>query len=147
MHTVEHLRTNYGYNPETGLFYRKARPQRVCGTLRKDGYVVINWNYKLHLAHRMAWLYVYGEWPTQEIDHIDLNRNNNRISNLRDVPRWVNHLNCGRQSNNTSGYIGIDRFENRWRARCCEEHLGLFATLEEAVTAYNHKRNQYMNGR
>lgn len=146
MHTVENLRANYIYNPETGLFVRKARPWRTCGTVRKDGYVVINWNYKLHLAHRMAWLYVYGEWPTQEIDHIDRNPTNNAISNLRDVPRWFNKLNVDPQSNNTSGYIGIDRFEGRWRARCCEEHLGLFATLEEAVQAYSLRRNELMYG-
>jgi hypothetical protein len=113
--------------------------------VRKDGYVVINWNYKLHLAHRMAWLYVYGEWPTKHIDHIDRNPTNNAISNLRDVPRWVNKLNVDPQSNNTSGHPGVDLLDGRWRVRCCDVHVGCFATFAEAVTAYNTRKTELMS--
>ncbi|MDD0156969.1 HNH endonuclease signature motif containing protein, partial [Shigella flexneri] len=67
---------------------------KVAGTI-SYGYNAINIDGVRYFAHRLAWLYVYGEWPKQEIDHIDRNRRNNAISNLRDVSRVVNALNVG----------------------------------------------------
>lgn len=87
MLTVERLRELLDYDPETGVFRwkeprRKCRVGEVAGSLRKDGYVKIQVDGRFYQAHRLAWLCVYGVWPSA-IDHIDGNRANNAIANLR----------------------------------------------------------------
>lgn len=79
------------YNPDTGLFrWKQVRggPQSFewrPGTPKGDGYYLIRVNNRLYRAHRLAWFYMYGDWPVKQIDHIDGNRGNNKIKNLRDV--------------------------------------------------------------
>jgi hypothetical protein len=80
----------------------------------------------------------YDRWPEGEIDHINGNRQDNRIENLRDVPRSLNQRNSKLQNNNRSGVSGVFWRANRWEARIYlvsgqRKHLGRFKTFEEAV--------------
>lgn len=105
--TAAWLRERYKYDPETGVFINLARPGKPIGALTDRGYVSIAIAGRGYRAHRLAWLYMTGEWPTHQIDHIDGNRANNSFSNLRDVPGYANKQNTKKQSNNTSGYTGV----------------------------------------
>jgi hypothetical protein len=145
--TAERLRELLNYDPETGVFTWRvsrratARPGSVAGTITPKGYrnIWIGGNYR---AHRLAWLYVHGKWPDHEIDHIDGNRANNAIANLRDVTRSVNHenLRCAR-SDNAHGLLGVSPSKGkRWKTSITVngkwQHLGTFKTPEEAHAAY-----------
>lgn len=94
------------------------------------------------MAHRLAWLYVYGEWPDAEIDHINGNTGDNRISNLRPATRAQNGANRGRQTNNASGVKGVcwHAQSGKWRAMIRisgkSRHLGLFNDIGAAAAAY-----------
>lgn len=138
------VRALFDYNPKTGeLIWRRARPHvkagTVAGTLNK-GYIQIGFCGELFRAHRLIWLYHYGKWPTQEIDHMNGIKTDNRIENLRDVSHHVNTIN--RKSFAKSGHLGVSLCPgNRWRARIVDgygtrHHLGYFNTREEAVEAF-----------
>lgn len=88
------------YDPDTGVFTWKVSPNKripigsVAGSYCSNGYhIQIKINKKTYLAHRLAWLYMYGHWPTNIIDHIDNNGRNNKLSNLRDTTFVVNSHN------------------------------------------------------
>ena len=87
------------YNPLTGVFRWKSQPSNrvrkgsVAGSTRPDGYVIIRIQGKDYLAHRLAYYYITGAWPTDEIDHIDNNPNNNTWANLREATRSENNRN------------------------------------------------------
>lgn len=147
--TAAFLRELFHYDPETGVFTRLvtrpgkgARVGDVAGTLKPSGYLTIWICGANHMAHRLAWLYVHGKWPDHEIDHIDGNRANNAIANLRDVTRSVNHENLRRaRSDNAHGFLGVSPFKGKWwKARITVngkwQHLGTFRTPEEAHAAY-----------
>jgi len=116
MLTQEVLSILLRYDPETGVFTRRiATGSRspvgvIVGCVNEaNGYVVVGILGELQYAHRLAWLYVYGEWPSQQIDHINGVRDDNRIANLRDVS---NALNCQNKrealsSNKSSGLLGV----------------------------------------
>lgn len=147
------------YHPDTGEFlwrerglehFRALQFQRIwnakfsnrpAGCWRKDGYRVIRLHDRLYLAHRLAWVLYYGEWPDQFIDHIDGNPSNNAISNLRVVDRTGNNINSAIKSNNTSGRTGVwwSKSNRRWiadiRFRGQKKHLGSFVNLEDAALA------------
>jgi hypothetical protein len=94
-----------------------------------------------HQAHRIAWLLHYGVDPHPlEIDHIDGNRQNNKIANLRTVTRQQNQFNRRKNKNNTSGYKGVYRYKDRWRAGLRINNrihwLGIFSTPELAAQAW-----------
>jgi hypothetical protein len=96
---------------------------------------------QIYRAHRLAWFYVYGEWPKEHIDHIDGCGTNNRIDNLRDVTNQKNHTNTKVAKNNTSGVKGVCWYKpySKWRARINvygnEISLGYHETLEAAAAA------------
>lgn len=112
----------------------------------KNGYVIIRINGRGYRAHRLAWLYVYGQWPTLMIDHINGKRSDNRIENLRDVQAYVNVENQRRaQATNILGVLGVSRHFNKYRAKISIDgvcrHIGCFNTEKEAHEAYlAHKR-------
>lgn len=113
--TAERLRAVLRYEPETGNFIwlesgrgRYKRTGTVAGTLSRWGYTVIGVDGTQYLAHRMVWLCIHGEWPGQEIDHINGVKTDNRIANLRDVSRSVNQENIRTaRSDSKSGMLGV----------------------------------------
>ena len=151
--TAERLREVIHYDPETGIFTRKVRlAQRHQVGDRADmvvtggglkGYYRVGLFSKRYLAHRLAWLYVYGEWPEHEIDHINGNPGDNRIANLRDVEGAVNLQNMRKpRKTNVSGYLGVYKHaqNNTWVARIQKDkrtiHIGCFTDPAEAHQAY-----------
>ena len=144
--TQERLKELLHYNPETGVFTCLVRRARldvgsVVGSRHNRGYVQLQLDGKKYLAHRLAWLYTHGQWPQLEIDHIDRNRANNRIANLRDVSSTTNNFNTCTPRNNTSGVKGVRWFApaRRWQARIGlngrEICLGYFRHFEDAAAA------------
>lgn len=149
--TQERLKQLLSYNPETGQFIRLTKSAigvkigDVAGTKRRhDCYIFISLDSKLYKAHRLAWLYVYGKWPDMELDHIDGNKKNNSILNLRDVDRKTNSTNerVARKSNLSSGLLGVtwDKVNKKWVSQIMvngkNKKIGRFATKEQAHLAY-----------
>ena len=137
------------YNESTGdLMWKNRMSPRVpagaiAGCITKDGYRSTKIDQYWIYTHRVIWIYVYGSLPPEYIDHIDGDRLNNKLSNLRAVTNEQNQHNqrpTGRKSE--SGILGvtINRKENRWqssiRASGVLCYLGLFETIEEAQKAY-----------
>jgi hypothetical protein len=151
--TAEEVRALLDYDRETGDFrWLKANSGRVrvgdvAGNQQQTGYLVIGVNYRLYLAHRLAWLWVTGEWPKGQIDHKDGDRGNNAIDNLREVSRSENQQNRRKEATRSgrptsSRFLGVYRHTTtgRWMAYIShngkQKNLGLFATQEEAYAAY-----------
>ncbi len=148
----EYLKRIVNYNRETGDFSwksSKAGRNKIPGWSDKDGYLHIRIDYKLWRAHRLAWLYEYGDMPNGKIDHIDRDPGNNSISNLRVVNASQNAVNCKIRSDNKSGYKGVSKRKglNRWVARTyyngVDIHIGYFDTPEEASEAYQAKLKEF----
>ena len=103
------------------------------------GYICIRVDNVLYTAHRLAWLYAYGRWPTHQLDHINKDRADNRLCNLREATNAENAQNRKRRDNKT-GYTGVNRENNKWKAEIKLNYktirLGLFDTPEEAHAAY-----------
>jgi hypothetical protein len=153
------LHNRLHYEPETGLFTWKQHFGRVkkgaaAGALKPHGYVYIQVNKKNYGAHRLAWIYVNGEMPKGEIDHINGIRNDNRIANLRDVPAAMNQQNqrSPQSDNKTSDFLGVS-----WHSRSCKwrasitingttKEIGKFKTQEEAYFAYVTKKREVHPG-
>lgn len=147
MLTQERLKELLDYDPETGVFTRKVSLSRrvkvgdIAGSLHPHGYLTLMVDAKSYVAHRLAWFYVYGVWP-KEIDHINRIRNDNRISNLREVSRLENMYNKSKYANNSSGLTGVSwhKATGKWHSSICakglQKYLGLFDTPEEAHAAY-----------
>jgi hypothetical protein len=102
------------YDKDTGEFTWLNKPSAsikansTAGRLSNKGYKQITYKGKQYSSHRLAWLYVYGEWPTGSIDHINGVRTDNSIANLRDVSLQINMQNLVRpRKNNKSGYLGV----------------------------------------
>jgi hypothetical protein len=137
------------YNPNTGIFTwmvsRRGSKGIVAGTIaggKIDGGWGIGIDGVRYRAHRLAWLYMYGHWPVNSIDHIDGNPLNNSISNLRDIPHAANMQNIRRSHRDSySQLIGAYRARNgKWRSHICIDgkikNLGQFKTAELAHQAY-----------
>ena len=145
--TAEYLRSVLHYDPATGIFTWKVRTSTrvkagdIAGCPGGDGYLRITVCSRKHLAHRLAWLYIRGSWPTDQIDHINRIRTDNRIANLREVSHKQNHQNRSKSSTNTSGHPGIcwHKRASKWVAQITHNyepiHLGTFEKLEEAISA------------
>ena len=145
--TAEYLRSILHYDPESGIFTRKvstssrAKVGDVAGCPDGGGYLQIRIQSRLYLAHRLAWLHTYGVWPKDQIDHINRNRSDNRIYNLREVTNKQNLQNAGKYSHNTSGHPGVywHKQRSKWQVKIRHNqkliHLGYFSILEEAIAA------------
>ena len=144
--THERLRQLLSYDPEAGTFtwlvnIGTARVGRAAGLCRGDGYLVIRIYNRLYYGHRLAWLYMVGSWPEAEVDHVDLNRSNNRWSNLRAATKGQNACNAGLRSDSSTGLKGVTPCGRRFRAQISDgsgrsRHIGCYPTAEAAHAAY-----------
>ena len=145
--TAEYLRSILDYDQESGVFTWKVRTSNnvkvgdVAGCQNGSGYLLISVRSRLYQAHRLAWLYTYGVWPTYQIDHINRIRTDNRRANLREATNKQNQQNKSKSSNNTSGHPGVYWYkrDSKWRAEIKHNqksiYLGYFSILEEALSA------------
>ena len=112
---------------------------KPAGYIRKDGYRGIQIEGKIYKAHRLIWKYHYGKDPKEFIDHIDGNKSNNNIENLRESTKQQNSFNRGPHKNNELGVKGLCKLGNKYRAAIMingkNKHLGMFDTIEEARLA------------
>lgn len=153
MITQDELKSILSYDPETGLLVwikpasTRVRSGQIAGCLRPDGYVFTQINKRRYMNHRLAWFYVHGVWPSDEIDHIDGNRSNNKLSNLRVATSKQNKENTPIRSNNTSGHKGVhwDKSRQKWMAFVVHNqkflNLGRFDDVNDAVTAAKQARD------
>lgn len=144
--TQEALKTLLNYNPDTGIFTwlntcggRKVGS--IAGAKHPKGYIRIQLKGRTNLAHRLAWVYMTGNWPTKDIDHINGIRDDNRFSNLREATRSENMQNLKQTStSNRTGYLGVytnrEKFSARITINGVRNHLGTYNTAEEASEAY-----------
>ena len=122
------------------LIGKKAKIGEIAGHVGKRGYKYLSVYKRKYYVHRVIWLMHYGTFP-KAIDHIDGNRLNNRIENLRECSNSENLCNSKIKSNNTSGFKGIHWFKpkQKWRARLSlnkkEYHVGYFDEKEDAINA------------
>ena len=153
MITQKQLKELLFYNPDTGYFsWLEDRPKggHKAGvdiiTENNRGYIYLNINRKKLEVHRLAWLYVYGELPVCQIDHIDGNPINNRIDNLRAVTRSENQKNRCLQKNNTSGILGVcwNKANSKWQVSCGKKYIGCFVEIWDAICA--RKSGDYKHG-
>lgn len=148
--TSEYIRSHLEYDPATGVFrWRQARSRRrvgaIAGGIQFGGYRGIHFGSRVYKAHRLAWLYVYGEWPNGLLDHIDGNRDNNAIANLRIA---TSAQNAARRPTRRS--FGPSRgvfphgpgFVARIHYAGKRHYLGYFSTAEAARNAYEAKAKE-----
>lgn len=152
---IAELRRLFAYDRETATFVRlvKKGPNKVgavAGTINAYGYKVIKIDGRNHLLHRLVWLLETGDWPKADIDHIDRNKLNNHISNLRDVSRSVNQQNRVKAlRNNPTGMLGVSfhKSSNSYRAiiglNNKQIHIGHFDNPEDARKAYLAAKRKY----
>ena len=178
------LRELLRYEPSTGMLFWNERPvemfedgknyaTRACrrwnscysgkealATVTSTGYKTGKIFYRPYFAHRVIWAIVHGEWPSDQIDHINHNRTDNRIGNLREATNLDNSRNQGLSRKNTSGVCGVvfDKDHGKWRAQIRFDHknkyLGLFDQKGDAIDArraaektYNYHPNHGRDGR
>ena len=153
--TVDQIRETFDYDANTGVFVWKIRPSKavkagdVAGcTEKRIGYITIGIAGRIYKAHRLAWLYVYGSWPKGLIDHINGNKADNRICNLRDVFADGNSQNVRKPNRrNKSGFMGVIWFQNKWRASMSvngkSKWLGDYSTPEKAHQIYLEAKRKY----
>lgn len=149
--TQERLQQVVYYDPETGIMYRylKSIEDRPIGSDHGEGYLRARVDGKRYLIHRLAFLYMTGRWPNNQIDHIDGNRLNNKWANLREASNQNNSKNQRIPSSNTSNTIGVywHGREKKWRAQIVVnghlKYLGSFQDLEEAVKSRKEAEEKY----
>lgn len=144
--TAKRLREVLDYDPDTGIFTAliargKIKPGDILGFPGgfKSKYLIAHIDGRKYLLQRLAWLYKTGEWPKEEVDHMDRTETNNRWENLREATRSQNAANRGHQTNNTSGHIGVSwhKKSQKWQAYIkhggVEVYLGSFESIDDAV--------------
>ena len=147
--TQTQLKEVLKYNEKTGVFNWKKRSGKKAGNKSDTGYIRIRINNVSYKAHRLAWLYKYGEFPKEQIDHINHIGIDNRIVNLRVVNNRINSLNHSMNKNNTSGFCGVHwcKTYKRWVAGITINYkrlaLGTFINVEEAIIARKKAEKYY----
>ncbi len=147
------------YDPDTGKFFWKKRTggssiagNEASGTTDCRGYVRIGVLGCIYKAHRLAMFITYGKFPDMEIDHINGNKADNRISNLREASRVKNQQNqISAYKSNSTGLLGVSQHKpGVWRARLCvsgkNKSLGLFSSPELAHEAYKEAKRVFHEG-
>jgi len=145
--TQARLKELFHYNSETGIFTRRIKTNRsitigsIAGYKTPINYIQITINKKIYFAHRLAWFYIYGYFPENGIDHINKNKSDNRIKNLRVVSNQCNMRNTGNPKNNTSGIKGVcwDKRGKQWQSQIKMNQkscfLGIYKSFINAVCA------------
>lgn len=144
MITQQELKEVLSYNPLDGIFtwkksFHKSRIGTIAGYINKRGYIAIRVNKKTYYAHRLAWLYTHGELPKKQIDHINGDTSDNRLSNLRDVSTADNGRNRRVGLNNTSGIMGVvwHKNKNKWivniKVDMKRHYLGYYSNIFDAA--------------
>lgn len=129
------------YTPETGSFHWRVNRQPAikagdrAGSINSHGYVQICIKGRAHLGHRLAWFMTHGSWPSKMIDHINGDRSDNRIVNLREATSSQNQANRGARKDSRVGIRGV-RFQKNTGKWAAQIQIGSFATAEEAKRAY-----------
>lgn len=143
--TAEKLRHYFSYDSDTGVFTRRRLPNKaylsegsIAGNLDETtGYIRITIGRRSYRAHRLAWLYVHGRWPAAFIDHVNGDRSDNRLVNLREA---TTSQNTGREALRKGAKGSYRQPNGRWFSTITFEnkcfHLGTYATAEEAAAAY-----------
>lgn len=154
MLTADRLREVLSYDQATGRFFwlvqlaPRGRVWSLAGC-HSDGRVYIRIDGVLHLGHRLAWLYVHGRWPADQIDHINRNGNDNRFSNLREATGSENLSNIAAHRDNATGLKGItfDLARNKWRVQISKNGrkrvMKRFASKSDACEFYLIKCREY----
>jgi hypothetical protein len=135
---IADLRDKLHYNPDSGLF---TRPNgKIAGSMTKRHIQITVFN-KKYYAHRLAFLFMTGDWPKYEVDHINRIGTDNRWANLRDVDHSTNCFNRGAYS--ASGVKGIYWLKDRkrWQVKNNNKFVGTFRTIKEAKQALKENRN------
>ncbi|MEX5730773.1 HNH endonuclease [Providencia hangzhouensis] len=153
--TYSRLRELLDYNPDTGVFTwlpkasKGTRRVGVAGSV-SNGYIAIGIDGKQYRAHRLAWLYIYGHWPNNMLDHVNRIKSDNRILNLREASNEENQRNVEVGKKNKSGFKGVfwEPSRQKWKARAQMNKkkytIGRFDKIEDAVAAYeNFCRKNY----
>jgi len=147
MLTQNELKEILDYDPLTGIFtWRITKPPQAitgekAGRVDSKGYISINFNGESFLAHRLAWLFIHGEFPADHTDHINHDRADNRIVNLRSVTCRENQQNAKIRMDNTSGHLGVcwhkktSKWQSTIRVNGERIHLGIFDNINDAVEA------------
>lgn len=158
--TQAFLRECLSYNPSTGALTWKRRPRehfptergflswnarfpgRRAGTVNDQGYRQIKLFGVMRAEHRLVWLLVYGEWPSQQIDHINREPHDNRLANLRDVSNAENARNAKEARDTASGVKGVtwNCASRKWQARIHDHagrrlNLGFYEDVKDAIRA------------
>lgn len=154
MITQHRLKELLRYDPETGVFRWLSSPQPsvrkhdVAGTINSKGYRTLSIKRQRYRAHRLAFLYMTGHFPTKGVDHINGITDDNRWVNLRDVDQPENLKNLKISKRNTSGVVGVswDTSRRRWYAQIncdrCHINLGRFVDKFEAICARKSAENR-----
>lgn len=163
----EYLLECFDYNQDTGVLRWKVRPREhfatehgwkisnsqcachVVGAISDQGYLLVGINYRIYRVHRIIWMMAYGRFTELHIDHINGNRTDNRLANLREATEAENHRNCRISRNNKSGFKGISfhkrsgKYQAAIRTDGARTHLGYFSTPQEAHAAYCAAADKY----
>jgi hypothetical protein len=142
---LKYINTQLKYNPKTGfIFWKIPGPGRKLNKPAgwiKEGYIRIGLSGKQLYAHRIAWIISTGEWPKNDIDHINMIKSDNRLINLREATRTENTRNNKICKRNTSGVTGVHYYKSRkvWqvyvRVNNRNKHIGYFSKLLDAKKA------------
>lgn len=129
---IEHFKSSQAH-----FTWNKRFSNKPAGSPNDQGYIHIGMRHKLYKAHRIIWALYYGEYPSESIDHINGNRRDNRIENLRVVTPSENSQNVKLRKNSTSGCVGVSRCNSGFRSYINVSgkrvHLGVFPSVEEAL--------------
>ena len=150
MITQQELKEALSYNKDTGTF-TWIKTATVAGSKLNTGYISIKINQKRYVAHRLAWLYIHGDMPNNQLDHINRNKSDNRIENLRECNNAENSQNkINPLSTNKSGYFGVSYYKNRKLnpyvasiyANGTNTHIGCYNNPIDAHEAYVKAKKQ-----
>lgn len=153
----EALRKAVSYDPNSGVFLRREKTGpnvkvgSIAGSVDKQGYRRIRVSGTTYQAHRLAWQYVHGAAPCGSIDHINGQRDDNRIENLRLVDHSTNLENLkGARADNVLGVLGVRKMGKKFDARITvkgkTKSLGTFETVEEAASVYLESKRKLHKG-